>query len=99
MGKYVYIYYAGDSSDAGNAEEWGAWFGQLGAKLVDGGNPFNNGGQAVSSEGVMDVKDMPATGYSIVNADSMEDATKIAQGCPLVTKQKGAVCVYEALPM
>jgi hypothetical protein len=99
MGKYVYIYYAGTSSDGGSPEEWGAWFGKLGDKLIDGGNPFNDGGQAVSPSGVMAVHDNPATGYSIVEAASMDEATEIAKGCPLMSATNGAVCVYEALPM
>lgn len=99
MGKYVYIYYAGTASDGGSAEEWGKWFGELGEKLVDGGNPFGDGGQAVNSEGVMAVKDRPATGYSIVNAGSMDEASELAKGCPLMAAKDGAVCVYEALPM
>jgi hypothetical protein len=99
MGKYVYIYYAGAGSDGGNAEAWGAWFGQLGDKLVDGGNPFAGGGQAVHQGGVMAVQDKPATGYTIVTADSMEAATDMAKGCPLMSEPEGAVCVYEALPM
>jgi hypothetical protein len=99
MGKYVYIYYAGTASDGGSAEEWGKWFGELGDKLVDGGNPFNDGGQAVSKEGVMAVKDSPATGYSIVTAASMDEATEIAKGCPLMSVKDAAVCVYEAMPM
>ncbi|MDB5163758.1 MAG: hypothetical protein JWS12_376 [Candidatus Saccharibacteria bacterium] len=98
MGKYVFLYYAG-KSDGGSNEAWGAWFEKLGDKLIDPGNPFNDGGQAVSAEGVMDVREQPVTGYSIVKADSMKTALEIAQGCPLVTGKDGAVCVYEALPM
>jgi hypothetical protein len=82
MGKYVFIYYAGKDSDGGNDEAWGTWFGQLGSKLVDGGNPFNTDGQAVNKSGVMTVDKMPATGYSIVNAETMEEATEMAKGCP-----------------
>ena len=100
MGKYVYIYYAGtDSDQAGDAAAWGAWFGKLGDKIVDAGNPFGEGGQAVSAAGVMPVKDVPATGYSIVTADSMDAATEMAKDCPLMAAKDGAVCVYEALPM
>jgi hypothetical protein len=99
MGKFVYIYYAGANTDGGGAEEWGKWFGELGDKLVDGGNPFSEGGQAVHQGGVMAVQDKPVTGYSIVNADNMDEATKLAKGCPLVSTKEGAVCVYEALPM
>jgi hypothetical protein len=100
MGKYVYIYYAGkDSKDAGDAEAWGKWFGGLGEKLMDPGNEFGDGGKAVNKDGVMDVKEMPATGYSIVKADSMDEAVELAKDCPLMLADDGAVCVYEALPM
>lgn len=98
MGKYVYVYYAG-TSDGGSNEEWGKWFGEIGDKLVDGGNPFAEGGQAVHQGGVMAVQDKPVTGYSIITANSMEEATEIAKGCPLVSQTDAAVCVYEALPM
>ena len=99
MAKFVYIYYAGSSTDGGSAEEWGKWFGVLGDKLVDPGNPFDGGGQAVSAEGVMDVREPAATGYSIVNAASKAEAVEMAKACPLMTAKNGAVCVFEALPM
>ncbi|HEY4964687.1 MAG TPA: hypothetical protein VIH90_08425 [Candidatus Saccharimonadales bacterium] len=99
MGKYVYIYYAGTESDGGSNEEWGKWFGELADKLVDAGNPFNDGGQAVHHGGVMPVKEMPVTGYSIVSAASIDEAIDMAKGCPLTSTKDGAVCVYEALPM
>ncbi len=99
MGKYVYIYYAGTSSDGGSNEEWGKWFAELGSALVDGGNPFDEGGQAVSKEGTMPVHTPAATGYSIVNAKSKDEAVELAKGCPLLSSKDGAVCVYEALPM
>lgn len=99
MGKYVYIYYAGKDSDAGSAEDWGKWFGELGEKLIDGGNPFNDGGQAVHAGGIMPVQGPPATGYSIVSAKSMEEAAELAKGCPLTADKDSAVAIYEALPM
>lgn len=99
MGKYVYVYYAGNPDEAGDNEAWGQWFGALGSKLVDGGNPFAGDAQAVSKAGVMAVDKMPATGYSIVEASSMADAVEMSKGCPLVQLDKGAVCIYEALPM
>ena len=100
MGKYVYVYYAGkDSADAGSMEAWNSWFGQLGGKLIDGGNPFAEGGKAVHAGGVMDVQGPAATGYSIVSAASMDEATELAKDCPLMKSKDGAVCIYEALPM
>ncbi len=100
MGKYVYIYFTGKhDADAGNDEEWGKWFGELGDKIIDPGNQFRHGGQAVHVGGVMDVMGEPATGYTIVKADSMAEATELAKGCPLASREGMAVCVYEAIPM
>jgi hypothetical protein len=99
MGKYVYVYYAGKDTDAGDDAAWGKWFGELGEKIVDAGNPFGQGGKAVHMGGVMPVTEKPVTGYSIISAASMDDATELAKGCPLVGSKDGAVCVYEALPM
>jgi hypothetical protein len=100
MGKYVYIYYAGkDSAEAKNMEAWNTWFGQLGDKLVDAGNPFNDGGKIVHRGGVMDPRDPAVTGYTIVTADSMAEAVEMAKGCPLTASEHDAVGVYEALPM
>lgn len=103
MKNYVYIYYNQGIRDnvAPDAikKEWMDWFGELGENLVDGGNQFASGAKAVSKDGVMDVKDMPATGYSIVKASSYEEAVEWAKKCPVLNEPGGAVCVYETLPM
>ena len=99
MAKFVYVYYAGQETDAGDDAAWGKWFGMLGDKLVDAGNPFTPKGQAVHMGGVMEVTEKPVTGYSIVNAKDMAEAIELAKTCPLVESKVGAVCVYEALPM
>jgi len=62
---------------------WGAWFGQLGGALVDGGNPTTRG-KAISPDGsVMDATSTP-TGYSIIKADSLDQAVELAKGCPVL---------------
>lgn len=99
MGKYVYVYYAGEETNAGDDAAWGNWFGVLGDKIIDAGNPFGPGGQAVHAGGVMAISEKQVTGYSIITADSMDEATELAKGCPLVASKDGAVCVYEALNM
>ena len=99
MGKFVYVYYEGQGGDAGDDAAWGKWFGDLGEKLIDAGNPFGADGQAVFMGGVMPVNEKPVTGYSIINAADMAEATELAKGCPLVSSKDGTVCVYEALPM
>ena len=103
MGKYVFIYYdqadPGDAPDKDSMEAWNSWFGQLGDKLLDGGNPFADGGKAVERSGVTTIENFPATGYTIVKADSIDEATELAKTCPLLLSEHAAVRVYEALPM
>jgi hypothetical protein len=103
MKNYVLIYYNNGVRDDVSPEdfkaEWGKWFGGLGDKLVDAGNPFNSGGQAVEKSGVSTIENWPSTGYSIVKADSMDEAVQMAQGCPVLNEPEGAIRVYETLPM
>ncbi|HZP55239.1 MAG TPA: hypothetical protein VFB03_00500 [Candidatus Saccharimonadales bacterium] len=94
MKNFVYLYYGME----GGMDEWKAWFGKLGDKIVDTGNPFK-GGKAVMKSGVSDVKDPVPTGYSIVKAESLDEAIEMSKGCPSLGSDDGAVCVYETMPM
>ena len=68
---------------------------QVGENLVDGGNPCSNS-MAVSQGGVTGaVSGQPVSGYSVVKADSMEDAVKCAAMVPLVADGSGTCEVYE----
>ena len=64
---------------------WGAWFGGLGAAVIDGGNPVGKSytvkpdGSLVDNGGAN-----PASGYSLIEASSIEDAHAKAKGCPLL---------------
>lgn len=83
-------------------DKWMAWFGTFKNQMVDGGNPFAAGAKSVTAKGVKTIPaDMwPAKGYTIINAKDMDEATKIAEGCPaLVDDSEGEVRVYEAMPM
>lgn len=103
MKKFVFEYHNEADPNApmqdGIMEKWNTWFGALGSKLVDGGNPYASGGMAVEKSGVSKIENHPSTGYSIVNADSMDEAVEMAKGCPVLDQPAGAVRVYEALPM
>jgi hypothetical protein len=102
MGKYVLLYQGGAgmmlTEEARNAElaRWGVWYGQLGAAVVDGGNPFGPAAKRVLSSG--EVADQAggqmATGYTIVSAGSLDQAAQMAQGCPVLASG-GEVTVYE----
>ncbi|MEO8971398.1 MAG: hypothetical protein ABI406_07355 [Ktedonobacteraceae bacterium] len=104
MANFVLLYSGGamGASEAEQAEimqAWGAWFGKLGSTLVDGGNPFAPAAKRIASDGK--VSDVPAstmaTGYSIIQADSLSDAVEMAKGCPNL--QGGQVSVYETFPV
>ena len=103
MKNYVLIYYNNGVRESLTPEqakaEWGGWFGKVGDKLVDAGNPFNSGGKAVEKSGITTIENYPATGYSIVKADSLDEAAALAQDCPVLNEPDGAVRVYETLPM
>jgi hypothetical protein len=79
-------------------EAWGQWFGSLGASVVDGGAPFGPSAQIGSDGAVSSGGPSGLTGYSVISADSLDDATTKAKGCPILSNG-GAVEIYEALPM
>ena len=99
MGKYVFEYYdTKNMSKEDSMPAWNAWFGEQGDKVMDAGNPFADGGQAVEPSGVTTIENWPCTGYTIVKAESMDEAVAMAKSCPVVASG-GTVRVYEALPM
>jgi hypothetical protein len=73
---------------------WGAWFGQLGEAVVDGGNPTSMSVTIASDGTVSEGGASGATGYSVIKADSLDAATAMAKGCPVLTSG-GNVEVYE----
>ena len=75
---------------------WNDWMHSLGGDLKDGGNPFTPQAKSIAADG--SVSDgpagTPASGYSILKADSLDDAVAKAKGCPVL--QGGAsISVYE----
>jgi len=100
MANFVLLYSGGsmpetEAEQAAVMQAWGAWFGQLGSALVDGGNPFTPQAKHIASSGK--VSDGPvgtlATGYSIIKADSLAEAVEKAKGCPILGG--GEITVYE----
>ena len=105
MPKYVLTYYGGDGMPESPDEvqavmaKWEAWFGQLGEAVVDGGNPFSVAKTISPGGGVADsAGDPPITGYSVISADDIDDATEKGKGCP-VLENNGTVVVSEAIDM
>jgi hypothetical protein len=101
MANFLLLYSGGSmpETEAGRAEAmqaWGAWFGGLGAATVDAGNPFLPGVKSVHGDGSVSAGPIgsQASGYSVLKADSLDEAVKMAQGCPLL-KGGGEISVYE----
>jgi hypothetical protein len=99
------LVYTGGGMPATDAERkqamdaWGAWFGRLGDKIVDMGNPFTREAMTISNGGSVHdgAVGTQATGYSIIKADSIKAAVELAKGCPVL--DSGAkVTVYETFP-
>ena len=100
MAKFVYIYSDGKMPETPAEGEqvmaaWMSWMGGLGSAIVDQGNPFG-ASTTVGASGVGGAG--TAGGYTIINADSLDDATKKADGCPILAAG-GTVGVYEAVEM
>jgi hypothetical protein len=102
MANFVLAYRGGSMADTPEAQEaamnaWIGWFGTLGSSVVEVGNPFG-ASTAVLSDGSTGAATASLSGYSVVQADSLELAAKLAGGCP-VLDGGGTVEVYEAIAM
>ena len=100
MANYVLLYKGGGgmAQDAAAQqqvmEQWGHWFGSLGDRVVDGGNPFGPSASVAPDGSVSNGASAGLTGYSIIKGDSLQAATEAAKGCPVLSAG-GSVEVYE----
>jgi hypothetical protein len=98
MSNYLFAYRGGSMAATDEEREaamaaWGAWFGGLGDAIVDPGNPFGPS-TSVGGNG-----SAPAlSGYSVIKSDSLDTATKLVDGCPVLSSG-GSVDVYETIPV
>lgn len=102
MAKYMFVYQGGGAMGESPADQakimdaWGAWYGTLGDAVADGGAPFA-GSTSVSSKGRAAAAS-GLTGFSMVNAASLEAAAAMTTGCPVLANG-GTVDVYECIDM
>ena len=76
------------------AEVWGEWLGSIGGKLVDRGDKFKSGAKVVATDGVHEADNL-LSGYSIIEAEDIDEALDFAKGSPIL-RNNGTVEVYEA---
>jgi hypothetical protein len=91
MAKFLLLYRGGkmpetEAESAAVIKAWTAWYTDLGSTVVDPGNPFTPAGKSIASDGkVSDVS--PATmasGYTILEAGSLDAAVQMAKSCPVL---------------
>ena len=101
MAKYLLAYHGGGMPESPEDQAkvmaaWGAWMGGLGPALVDGGNPVGGARTIASNGSVSDGGGAnPVSGYGIVEASDLDAAVALAQGCPILSGEGGAVEVCE----
>jgi hypothetical protein len=95
MKKFVFLY-LWEPGNKTMMDGWGNWMAEIGDSIVDSGNPFGPG-REVTNSGSNDLPLGPesTTGYTIVEADTIDDAEKLLANCPIIT----SVQIYEALSM
>ncbi len=100
MPQYLFVYHGGHTpTDPAEVEAtmaaWGAWFQNMGEALDIPGNPVGQS-YTVSISGVVDNGGAnPASGFTVIKADSIDAATEMAKGCPMVVNGSGSVEVAE----
>lgn len=104
MKKYMLIYYGSRPEDMkeedvkARMQEWMAWFESMKDSVVDMGSMLHSGMSVSYDSSETIAKDMwPATGTTTIQAENMDEAVKLAQGCPdLKHDSETRVRVYEA---
>lgn len=73
---------------------WETWFAGLGEKVVDAGNPFGPSKTLATDGSASDGAASRVTGYSVIEAESLDAATTLAKDCPNLS-DGGGVEIYE----
>ncbi len=94
MKKFVLLHYGFEKPTAEIMAAWGKWFEATSDRIIDMGGHFS-GGREISKAGT---KDLPLglesiTGFTIVSADNLDDAEKIAKSNPYIS----SIRVYEVM--
>ena len=110
MKKFIVLYHAPmdamqqtanmkPEDQAKGMEAWMEWAKKCGDKLVDLGSPLMNG-QQLTPDGKSKGSDKNVAGYSILQAENMDDAKKLFQGHPhLGWNAACSIEVHETMPL
>jgi hypothetical protein len=99
---YVILYTGGRMPEGETDQEevvtaWENWYSRIGNSLVDAGNPFSSRAKSITSDGRIkesSLDDCSPSGYTIIQAESLEAAVSMAKTCPIL-KDGAKISVYE----
>jgi len=94
MKKFMFLHFGFEKPTPEIMAAWNKWFESVADKTVEKGG-FHGGAREISNSGT---RDLPMgmesiTGYSIIKAESLDDAEKIAQDNPFIA----SIRVYEIM--
>lgn len=94
MKKFIFLHYGFEKPTPEIMAGWGKWFESIKNHMIDMGSRFG-AGREVSRAGT---RELPLglesiTGFTIVSAESLDDAEKMAQGNPYIS----SIRVYELM--
>ena len=104
MANYLLAYHGGgmpetEEEGAQVMAAWEAWYGQLGAAIVDGGAPTGQAKTVAPDGSVSDGGGTnPVSGYTVISADDLDKAVALAKSCPILSAG-GTIEVAETLDM
>ena len=94
MKRYMFLMFGFEKPTPEIMDAWGKWFESIAGKTVDQGG-FHGDAREISDAGT---KDLPMgmesiTGYTIVNAENLDEAEQLAQSNPYIA----SIRVYEIM--
>ena len=95
VSKFMLMHFGFEPPTDDIMKDWGAWFESIADRQVEHGGFA--GGREISSTGTSDLPwGMDSiTGYNIIEAESLDEAEKIARECPYIA----SIRVYELRSM
>ena len=110
MKKFIVIYHAPSEAMKQNAdvseeemkkgmEPWMIWAEKCGEKLIDLGTPLS-GGLSLSHDGNSAASNKEVVGYSILNAENLQDAKSLMESHPHLNWAAGCeIEIHESMPL
>ncbi len=100
MAKYVFVYHGGTLPRSTHELEavkaqWSAWFDSMGTDVLDPGDPVGLNPSNLDLTDLNQVGGDPLSGFSLIEARSLNDAIEKAQSCPIL-KTDGRVELTQA---